>query len=215
MHCHRRAPVTLPDFGGAEFDAYLTFNGSLCYAGADTIYSRPINGADLQRLIQNAASLGRPVAAATRDRIAANGTDTDLADYFAIANEKPDLTADFDAVCRQPVYQLMLGCRAKDYPSILQGVSGAKIAAWWDRAVDVIPADGGKGVGIQKVLAYYGLDKSQALAFGDGNNDLEMLERSVQAWRWRMPPPSSRRWPMQYAQAWRRTASGNTAQPMG
>ena len=86
-----RAPVTLPDFGGAEFDAYLTFNGSLCYAGADTIYSRPINGADLQRLIQNAASLGRPVAAATRDRIAANGTDTDLADYFAIANEKPDL----------------------------------------------------------------------------------------------------------------------------
>ncbi len=28
-----RAPVTLPDFGGAEFDAYLTFNGSLCYAG--------------------------------------------------------------------------------------------------------------------------------------------------------------------------------------
>lgn len=22
-----RAPVTLPDFGGAEFDAYLTFNG--------------------------------------------------------------------------------------------------------------------------------------------------------------------------------------------
>ena len=109
-----RAPVTLPDFGGAEFDAYLTFNGSLCYAGADTIYSRPINGADLQRLIQNAASLGRPVAAATRERIAANGTDTDLADYFAIANEKPDLTADFDAVCRQPVYQLMLGCRAND-----------------------------------------------------------------------------------------------------
>ena len=101
-----RAPVTLPDFGGAEFDAYLTFNGSLCYAGADTIYSRPINGADLQRLIRNAALLGRPVAAATRDRIAANGTDTDLADYFAIANEKPDLTADFDAVCCQPVYQL-------------------------------------------------------------------------------------------------------------
>lgn len=171
-----RAPVTLPDFGGVEFDAYLTFNGSLCYAGADTIYSRPINGADLQRLIQNAASLGRPVAAATRDRIAANGTDTDLADYFAIANEKPDLTADFDAVCRQSVYQLMLGCRAKDYPAILQGVGGAKIAAWWDRAVDVIPADGGKGIGIKKVLAYYGLDKSQALAFGDGNNDLEMLD---------------------------------------
>ena len=46
---------------------------------------------------------------------------------------------------------------------------------WWDRAVDIIPANGGKGIGIQKVLEYYHLDKSEALAFGDGNNDIEML----------------------------------------
>ena len=26
------------------------------------------------------------------------------------------------------------------------------------------------------MLAYYGLDKSEAIAFGDGNNDIEMLE---------------------------------------
>ncbi len=81
--------------------------------------------------------------------------------------------------------------------------------------MDVIQADGGKGVGIQKVLAYYGLDKSQALAFGDGNNDLEMLEAVGTGVAMANASPSSRRWPMQYAQAWRRTASGNTAQPMG
>ena len=34
---------------------------------------------------------------------------------------------------------------------------------------------GGKGIGIEKMLAYYGLDKAEALAFGDGNNDREML----------------------------------------
>ncbi len=70
----------------------------------------------------------------------------------------------------------MLGCREKDHPAILKGVAGAKIAAWWDRAVDIIPADGGKGIGIQKILAYYHLTKSEALAFGDGNNDIEMLQ---------------------------------------
>ena len=41
--------------------------------------------------------------------------------------------------------------------------------------MDVIPASGGKGIGIEKMLAYYGLDKAEALAFGDGNNDREML----------------------------------------
>ena len=171
-----RSPVTLPDFGGAEFDAFLTFNGSLCYAGEKTIFSGPIAPDQVQKLIRNAAGLGRPVAVATRDRLVANGTDADLTDYFAIANEVPQIAEDFDAISRAEVYQLMMGCREADHPAILQGVSGAKIAAWWDRAVDIIPAAGGKGVGIGKVLEYYGLDRSQAMAFGDGNNDIEMLQ---------------------------------------
>ena len=34
-----------------------------------------------------------------------------------------------------------------------------------------------KGIGVNKVLEYYGIDKSQAMAFGDGNNDIEMFEQ--------------------------------------
>lgn len=70
----------------------------------------------------------------------------------------------------------MLGCRESDYPAILKDVDGAKITAWWTRAADIIPANGGKGLGVEKVLAYYGLTKEQAIAFGDGTNDIEMLE---------------------------------------
>lgn len=171
-----RSPMTLPDFDGAEFDAFLTFNGSLCYAGEETIFSAPIPHADVLRLVDNATALGRPVAVATRDTIAANGTDKDLTDYFAIANEEPPLTADFNAVCAREVYQLMLGCRAADYPALLHGVDGAKMAAWWDRAADIIPARGGKGIGIEKVLVWYGFTREEAMAFGDGNNDIEMLQ---------------------------------------
>ena len=70
----------------------------------------------------------------------------------------------------------MLGCREAEYPALLKDTRGVKIAAWWDRAVDVIPMEGGKGSGIREILAYFGLDKTQALAFGDGNNDIEMLQ---------------------------------------
>ena len=66
--------------------------------------------------------------------------------------------------------------RLKDeYSRILQDVHGAKIAAWWDRAVDIIPTAGGKGNGIAVVLQAYGIPKADAMAFGDGNNDLEMF----------------------------------------
>lgn len=170
-----RTPVSLPHFGGIEFDTFLTFNGSLCYNDTETIFSNPISPDNVQKLIRNADSLGRPVAVATKNRLAANGLDIDLSDYYSIAHLQLTVAEDFEQVSNEEVYQLLLGCRKTDYSAILKDVDGAKIAAWWDRAVDIIPANGGKGIGIQKVLEYYHLDKSEALAFGDGNNDIEML----------------------------------------
>ena len=171
-----RSPVGLPRFPGVEFDAYLTFNGSLCYDRSGTIFSAPISPGDVQKLIQNAAGLGRSVSVATKDRLAANGKDADLADYYGFSGLELTAAEDFDDACREDVYQVMLGCREADYAAILDGVAGAKIAAWWDRAVDVIPKGGGKGMGIRKILDHYHLDRAEALAFGDGNNDIEMLE---------------------------------------
>lgn len=170
-----RSPVSLPPFAGVAFDAFLTFNGSLCYTPSETIFSSPIPPAEVRKIIRNAESLGRPVCVATRNRLAANGLDDDLAEYFSFAHQKLTVSEDFEAVCREEIYQVMLGCRESDYAAILRGVGGAKIAAWWDRAVDIIPASGGKGTGIQKILAFYHLDRSEAMAFGDGNNDIEML----------------------------------------
>ena len=171
-----RSPLTLPKIGDVTFDAYLTFNGSLCYTQSKTIFSNPIPPADVQMIIKNAARIGRPVSVAARERIAANGADEDLIAYYAFAHRTVDMAEDFDEIARGEIYQLMLGCREAEYAAVLDGVHGAKIAAWWDRAIDVIPADGGKGVGIEKVLEYFGVTKEEAIAFGDGNNDIDMLK---------------------------------------
>lgn len=171
-----RSPVTLPVFDDIEFDAYLTFNGSLCYNPSGVIFSNPLPSEDVKKIIQNTAKMGRPVSIATKDRLASNGSDDDLEDYFSFANQTLEIAADFDSVCEEEIYQIMTGGREEEYSSILQDVKGAKITAWWDRAVDIIPVDGGKGIGIQKILDFYGFDKTEAMAFGDGNNDIAMFE---------------------------------------
>jgi len=171
-----RPPASLPKIDGVEFDAYLTCNGSLCYSDQEVIFSDPIPAADVLKVIRNAAELGRPVSVATGKCLAANGTDADLADYYSLAHLELTVAENFEEVSRQEVYQIMLGCREADYPAILKDVSGARITTSWDRAADVIPADSGKGTGIQKILAYYHLSKEESLAFGDGNNDIEMLQ---------------------------------------
>ncbi len=171
-----RSPLTLPVFEGIEFDAYLTFNGSLCYNQSGDIFRNPIISEDVNKIIRNAADIGRPVSVATKDRLASNGTDTDLEEYYSFAGKKLEVADDFDIVCKNEIYQIMLGCCEADYDVILKDVREAKITAWWSRAVDIIPASGGKGVGIKKILEFYGLEESEALAFGDGDNDIEMLQ---------------------------------------
>ena len=171
-----RAPMTLPHFGEIEFDAFLTFNGSYCFNSEQTIFSNPLASEDVKRLIENAGEIGRPVSIATKNRLAANGADRDLIDYYAMAKLKVEIADDFDMLAREEVFQVMMGCYESEYAHMMKDIGSARITAWWERAVDIIPSDGGKGKGIEKILEYYNLDKSEAIAFGDGNNDIEMLQ---------------------------------------
>ena len=169
-----RGPMLVPHFEGVEFDAFLTYNGSYCYDHSGTLYSNCIPLKDIERIIKNADKMGKPVALATKDRMAANGKDQDLIDYYAFGNAEVDVAEDFEDIKKEKVYQVLMGARVEEYQEILKGVQGAEITAWWDRAVDIIPVNAGKGAGIEKMLKHYGIDKSQAMAFGDGNNDIEM-----------------------------------------
>ena len=171
-----RPPASLPDLTGISFDGFITVNGSLCYTAEEVIYHTPLAPKAVQKVIQNAAALGRPVTVATRDRLSANGWDQDLADYYRLAGLELKVDENFESACREDVYQMMLGCREADHPAIIRDAEGADITFSWDRAADVIPTGSGKAAAIGKVLEYYQLKPSQAMAFGDGFNDMEMLQ---------------------------------------
>lgn len=166
----------VPHFSGIDFDVFLTFNASYCCTKDNVIFKNPIPSSDVQTIIENAKSINRPVCVASADRLGANGRDRDLVDYFEIANQPVDIAEDFEALASEDIYQMMMGCYEEEYARILNNVDGAKITAWWTRAADIIPASGGKGIGVEKVLDYFHLTKEEAIAFGDGTNDIEMLQ---------------------------------------
>lgn len=175
-----RSPMQVPHFPDVEFDAFLTYNGSYCFNKYQDIFSNPLKKEDVYIIINNAKEIGRPLSLATKNRLAANGSDKDLDEYYGFSGNKVKVADDFDTVVNtEEIYQIMLGCYKNEYDLIMKDVKDvkdAKIAAWWDRAIDIIPLSGGKGVAINKILDYYQLTKEEAMAFGDGNNDIEMLE---------------------------------------
>ena len=172
-----RSPLQLPHFSEVEFDAFLTYNGSYCFDKHGDIFRNPLKREDVHTIINNAKKIERPVSLATKDQLAANGADDDLIEYFAFSGFQVNVTDDFDKVAdTEEIYQIMVSCRRDDYGTILKGVKEARIAAWWDRAVDIIPLKSGKGTAVAKLLDFCHFSKENAMAFGDGNNDIEMLQ---------------------------------------
>lgn len=168
--------AVIPKFEGVNFDLAIAFNGSVCMAGDKVITNLVIPYEEVMTIINNATRMGRAVAIATKTKIVANGADEALREYFELASLKATPSHEFDNAIKEEVYQMMLGCERSEWDEVLKGTKKAKIAAWWDSAVDIIPDGSGKGNAITKVVEYFGFSLDETIAFGDGGNDVDMLQ---------------------------------------
>lgn len=171
-----RSYPSIPHFEGIVFDILLTFNGSYVRNDKKIIFKNPLNIDDKNIIIQNLKNMNRAIAISNEEIIVTNGTDPDLEKYFEFGNEKMIIANDFDELARKDIYQIMCSCSKEEYEKILAGTTQTKITAWWDKAVDIIPSNCGKGNAVKAVLQHYGFSKDEAIAFGDGKNDMEMLD---------------------------------------
>ncbi len=169
-----RAPFMVPAFQEISFDGVLCFNGSLCFDRKGIIFSNPLDQADLLTLINNAEQMGKPVILATERMRGYTFYDHCLDDYLQLAKIKCE-QIDLQRMETDPVYQLTIPATGEYDTQLLQGTTQLKTARWWDKVVDVIPAHGGKALAMEHILLHYGIEKENSLAFGDGDNDLDMI----------------------------------------
>ena len=73
-------------------------------------------------------------------------------------------------------YQICPYIDEKEDEEFLKHAPGMKSVRWSKDFADMIPVDGGKPIGIQKMLEHYHLSREETMAFGDGGNDIEMLK---------------------------------------
>lgn len=171
-----RAPLVVPKFHGIEFDGVLSFNGSYCYTNNELIYKNPMDKTDIQTLVDNAKKLNKAVTLAGINKMGCNFDDEVLEEYFMIANQHAHVIDEFNEFMDEEIYQMMVATTENQDELILENTTTLKVARWWHRACDIIPCNGGKDIGIQKILNYFNFNKDEAMAFGDGGNDISMLK---------------------------------------
>ena len=171
-----RSYPDIPRFEEMEFDIYMTFNGSYVVSHDRVIRKEPLNHDDVACILRNLKQMNRAVAISNTHSVVANGADPELVQYFSFGSSELVIANNFDELCSGDVFQIMCSCRKEEYDRILEGTTNARITAWWDKAADIIPFSGGKGTAAADVLKSFGFSRDEAIAFGDGLNDIEMLQ---------------------------------------
>ena len=76
----------------------------------------------------------------------------------------------------EDIYQLSAFLPPEKEAEFLRRCPGCLAVRWEDDFCDILPEGGGKPNGLAHTLAHLGLTREQCIAFGDGGNDVTMLE---------------------------------------
>lgn len=82
---------------------------------------------------------------------------------------------DVNRIHSHPVYQLTVFAPWNVAEQLMTLVPGIRASQWHPMAFDISSAKAGKGIALRWVCDHFHVPLSQSFAFGDNNNDLDML----------------------------------------
>lgn len=74
------------------------------------------------------------------------------------------------------VYQFIAMIPADKDEEVLQLLPHSRLPRWHPAFSDLIPQNSSKARGIEQIALHLGLQRNELMAFGDGGNDIEMLD---------------------------------------
>lgn len=161
-----------------KFDGYVHCNGQYVIVDGKVIHDRPLDKDELIKLTDYIEEKGIATTFSEMDYTYMNFLNErvhELRNMLGSTLPDPNLEDVKKRVMDNTTYQLSAYI-IEDEEIDFYGVSDSfKGVRWHPLFVDVIPSDGGKDVGIQKVLDHFDIKVEEAMAFGDGGNDTDML----------------------------------------
>lgn len=159
---------------GISFNGYITLNGQLCLdENKSVVYGLPFPEDTTRALISIFKEQKLPLVLVEESGLTLNfANDTVIRAQKAISSPLPEI-APYDG---KPIYQATtFANRGEDDRIRTMMPPNCHVARWNDQGVDLILNGGGKVAGIRYVLEQEGISPEECIAFGDAENDIDML----------------------------------------
>ena len=156
------------------FDGYITLNGQLTLdKDKKMLYGTPIEGKAKDFLVKMFSGNRLPALLVEEEAVYLNFFDERVRIVQeAISSAVPP----FGTYGGKDVYQVCAYMAPGDEKVLEEITDECVMTRWAIGGMDIIAKGGGKVTGIGKYLERQGISVEETIAFGDGENDIEMLE---------------------------------------
>ena len=157
-----------------KFDAYLTLNGDLMLDENKRVFEgTPIDRGEMEVLSRIFSAKKIPfVMIGENERYINYVNETVIRTQKETKGTVPEV-GNWDG---EDVFQILAFVPEREKKLLEDLLDECAVTSWSDTGIDIIPKGGGKSSGISKFLKQYGIDRTETMAFGDGENDIEMLK---------------------------------------
>lgn len=153
------------------FDAYITLNGQICMdALGEVFFENPI--ADIEEILRLFREKNVPVMLVEKERMYINFINEDVVmAHQSISTPLPDVME----YTGNTLYQAIIYVKRDKEAAVTKNLKNVEITRWNECGIDLVAEGGTKVTGIEKYMDMKGYCNEEIAAFGDGENDLEML----------------------------------------
>ena len=162
---------------GMEFDGFLTNNGQDAYSPeGELLYGTPVDVEDVKTSLRWAEENNIPCWMVSARESILSHVDARVEEAMVAIHTRPPRVGDLHHMVQEAVYKVVFFTDREKMQELLPQVPHSRTTLWHEYGQDIISQKGGKKLAMLEVLRRYGLEASQAIAFGDSENDIEMLQ---------------------------------------
>lgn len=157
-------------------ETFITANGGYAKHQQTVIHKLPFNKDRLIDVMNFAKKENHGLSFYT-ESLCMNGVEE--AAILAVLHETLSLTnypSSHAAIHEEEIYLLCLFADDRDVESYRQTFPHLTFKRWHPYILNVFEKEVSKSVAIKEVLAYFNIKPHEAIAFGDGDNDIDMLK---------------------------------------
>ena len=172
-----RAPFMIePVLEELEIDSYVCFNGQYVVLNNEVIHTGAIQKDYLADVTRFAGEHSHPLVYLDETKMVSSIEDHPDIESGISSLKFPYPEVDELYYEKHPVYQTLIFCTEEEQARYEDAFPHLKFVRWHPVSCDVLPEGGSKAKGMQKLLDRVGRTMEDAVAFGDGLNDVEMLD---------------------------------------